>query len=103
MNAKITQQGGYLCAPLGHTVMHFHEGQIVSGIVAELALADGAAVAVNMMRAADLERNRFTTTGTHRGASAPGVPLVHGSAFSRLGAPSIPRAIQNSDFIDTGD
>ena len=55
MNAKITQQGGYLCAPLGHTVMHFHEGQIVSGIVAELALADGAAVAINMMRAADLE------------------------------------------------
>lgn len=56
MNAKITQQGGYLCAPLGHTVMHFHEGQIVSGIVAELALADGAAVTINMMRAADLER-----------------------------------------------
>ena len=56
MNAKITKQGGYLCAPLGHTVMHFHEGQIVSGIVAELALADCAAVAINMMRAADLER-----------------------------------------------
>lgn len=35
--------------------MHFHEGQIVSGLVAELAVADGAAVSINMTRAADLE------------------------------------------------
>jgi len=55
MNAKIIKSGGYLCAPQGHTVMHFHEGQIVSGLVAELAVADGAAVPINMTRAADLE------------------------------------------------
>lgn len=55
MNAKITKSGGYLCAPQGHTVMHFHEGQIVSGLVAELAVADGAAAPINMTRAADLE------------------------------------------------
>ena len=71
MNAKITKQGGYLCAPLGHTVMHFHEGQIVSGIVAELALADGAAVAINMMRAADLERKVVPPVETKRPRGRP--------------------------------
>ena len=45
MEAKITQEGGYLCAPHGHTVMHFLEGQIVNGRVAELAIADHLAAA----------------------------------------------------------
>ena len=43
MQAKITKPGGYKCAPGGHTVETFQEGQIVSGQVAEWALADKAA------------------------------------------------------------
>lgn len=55
MDVKITKAGGYLCAPSGHTVMHFLEGQIVNGRVAYLALADGAGIEINMTKAADLE------------------------------------------------
>lgn len=41
--AKITKKGGYKCAPNGHTVETFPEGGIVTGQVAEWALADKAA------------------------------------------------------------
>lgn len=37
----------YRCAPEGHTVHVYLEGQIVSGIVAELALAEKAAELVS--------------------------------------------------------
>lgn len=41
--AKITAQAGYKCAPHGHTVVTFPFGAIVTGDVAEWALADHAA------------------------------------------------------------
>jgi hypothetical protein len=44
--AKITKQGGYKCAPAGHTVVIFDEGMIVEGQVAEWAIADHAAQAM---------------------------------------------------------
>ncbi len=44
--AKITKQGGYKCAPQGHTVVTFAEGVIVEGQVAEWAIADHAAQAM---------------------------------------------------------
>lgn len=46
MQAKITAAYGYKCAPDGHTVLNFANGQIVSGRVAEMAVEDGAAVAI---------------------------------------------------------
>ncbi len=45
-HAKITMQGGYKCAPEGHTVVTFGEGVIVEGKVAEWAIADHAAQAM---------------------------------------------------------
>ncbi len=44
--AKITKQGGYKCAPQGHTVVTFAEGSTVEGQVAEWAIADHAAQAM---------------------------------------------------------
>lgn len=41
LQAKITKD--YACAPQGHTVFRFLTGQIVTGRVAEMALADGCA------------------------------------------------------------
>lgn len=41
--AKITKQDGYRCAPEGHTVVLFPLGAVVTGKVAEWALADRAA------------------------------------------------------------
>lgn len=41
--AKITKSGGYLCAPEGHSEVLFPMGTIVTGQVAEWALADHAA------------------------------------------------------------
>ena len=41
--AKITKSDGYRCAPEGHTVVSFPAGSIVTGKVAEWALADKAA------------------------------------------------------------
>ena len=43
IRAKITKQGGYNCAPMGHTIEHFPFGTMVDGKAAEWALADGAA------------------------------------------------------------
>lgn len=43
MKAKITNPLGYRCAPEGHTVVHFAAGVIVTGKIAEWALADHAA------------------------------------------------------------
>jgi hypothetical protein len=48
MQAKITATYGYKCAPDGHTVLNFANGQIVSGKVAEMAVEDGAAVAIEV-------------------------------------------------------
>lgn len=41
--AKITSKTGYTCAPTGARVDHFAFGAVVSGQVAEWALAHGAA------------------------------------------------------------
>lgn len=48
MQAKITATYGYKCAPDGHTVLNFANGQIVSGKVAEMAVEDGAAEAIEV-------------------------------------------------------
>ena len=45
MKAKITNPNGYKCAPEGHTIMHFDAGSIVEGVVAEMAILDGHAMA----------------------------------------------------------
>lgn len=44
MKAKITHPHGYKCAPEGHTTIHFSVGSIVEGHIAEMAIADGAAM-----------------------------------------------------------
>lgn len=41
--AKITKRDGYKCAPQGHSLQTFPFGAIVSGQVAEWAIADKAA------------------------------------------------------------
>ena len=41
--AKITKPEGYRCAPRGAVIEHFAAGSIVTGQVAEWALADHAA------------------------------------------------------------
>lgn len=38
----------YRCAPEGHTVLSFAEGTVVSGAVAQLAITDGAGVAMDV-------------------------------------------------------
>jgi len=43
MQAKITAETGYRCAPTGAVVVHYPQGWIVDGKAAEYALADGAA------------------------------------------------------------
>jgi hypothetical protein len=45
-DAKITARNGYRCAPDGVTVQHFAFDEIVSGIVADWAVADGYASAI---------------------------------------------------------
>jgi len=46
MKAKITKPGGYNCCPNGYRTETFPVGTIVSGQVAEWALADHAASAM---------------------------------------------------------
>lgn len=48
MQAKITATYGYKCAPDGHTVLNFGNGQIVSGKIAEMAVEDGAAESIEV-------------------------------------------------------
>ena len=43
MKAKITKSDGYTCAPNGFELVTFAQGDIVTGQVAEWALADKAA------------------------------------------------------------
>jgi hypothetical protein len=43
MYAKITARNGYRCAPDGVTVLHFAFDEIVDGLAAEWAVADGYA------------------------------------------------------------
>ena len=50
MKAKITNPHGYKCAPEGHTTVHFDVGSIVEGHIAEMAIADGAAMAFQDMK-----------------------------------------------------
>ena len=45
MKAKITNPNGYKCAPEGHTIMHFDACSIVEGVIAEMAILDGHAMA----------------------------------------------------------
>ena len=49
MKARIIRS--WACAPEGHTIIRYDAGENVEGKVAELALADGAAVEVNVMSA----------------------------------------------------
>jgi hypothetical protein len=49
MKARIIRS--WACAPEGHTIIRYDAGENVEGKVAELALADGAAVEVNDMSA----------------------------------------------------
>ncbi len=43
MYAKITARNGYRCAPDGVTVLHFAFDEIINGLAAEWAVADGYA------------------------------------------------------------
>lgn len=47
MKAVITRP--YACAPEGHTVVKFEPGAEVSGAVAEMALADNAALEIRLV------------------------------------------------------
>jgi hypothetical protein len=51
--------------------MHFLAGQIVNGRVAELALADGAAVPISTVKAVDLERKITVPPEAKRGPGRP--------------------------------
>jgi hypothetical protein len=51
--------------------MHFLLGQIVNGRVAELALADGAAVPISTVKAVDLERKITAPPEAKRGPGRP--------------------------------
>lgn len=42
MKVKITKEGGYRCAPEGHTTITIPFGAVVEGKVAEWAIADKA-------------------------------------------------------------
>lgn len=49
MKARIIRS--WACAPEGHTIIRFEAGDTVEGKVAELALADDAAVEISVMPA----------------------------------------------------
>ena len=66
--AKITKKDGYRCAPEGHTVVTFPFGAIVTGQIAEWALADKAAS--RMFPASDREKKVTGPTETKRKAPA---------------------------------
>lgn len=53
MNMKATLLQDYACAPEGHTVLKFKAGTILESPIAEIAIADGAAIEIQSI--ADLE------------------------------------------------
>lgn len=53
MKARIIRS--WACAPEGHTIIRYDAGETVEGKVAELALADNAAVEVNAMPAFEIK------------------------------------------------
>jgi hypothetical protein len=59
MRVQITKEGGYACAPHGHTVERFERLSVVTGRAAECALADGAGKA--MFEAPPLETQAMAT------------------------------------------
>lgn len=70
MRATINAPLGYRCAPDGKTVKHYPEGEQVTGIVAEWAIADGAAVATYDPRE-DVKVEAVPETKARRGRGRP--------------------------------
>lgn len=46
---KATLLQDYACAPEGHTVLKFKAGTVLESPIAELAIADGAAIEIQSM------------------------------------------------------
>lgn len=68
MQARITRP--YAAAPDGHTTLHYLPGALVTGRLAELAIADGAAVIDPIHNQAAPPENKvllFTETKRKRG------------------------------------
>jgi hypothetical protein len=57
---KATLLQDYICAPEGHTVLKFKAGMTLESPIAEMAIADGAAIEIQSMP--DLETKIETTT-----------------------------------------
>ena len=56
--AKITNKDGYRCSPDGYTVKRFAFGEIVTGQVAEWAIADRSAVSMMTKNAGAAPENK---------------------------------------------
>jgi hypothetical protein len=67
MKARIIRS--WVCAPEGHTIIRYDAGENVEGKVAELALADGAAVEVNVMPALETKIEQPLEVKRPRGRS----------------------------------
>ena len=57
---KATLLQDYICAPEGHTVLKFKAGMTLESPIAEMAIADGAAIEIQSMP--DLETKIESTT-----------------------------------------
>lgn len=69
---KATLITDYMCAPEGHTVFKFKAGTIVESPIAEMAIADGAAIVEPTYSQADpLERKITLPAETKRKRGRP--------------------------------
>ena len=63
---KATLLQDYICAPEGHTVLKFKAGTTLESPIAEMAIADGAAIEIQSMPDLEIKIESTTKKGRYR-------------------------------------
>jgi hypothetical protein len=63
---KATLLQDYICAPEGHTVLKFKAGMTLESPIAEMAIADGAAIEIQSMPDLETKIEPTTKKGRYR-------------------------------------
>ena len=63
---KATLLQDYICAPDGHTVLKFKAGMTLESPIAEMAIADGAAIEIQSMPDLETKIEATTKKGRYR-------------------------------------
>jgi hypothetical protein len=63
---KATLLQDYICAPDGHTVLKFKAGMTLESPIAEMAIADGAAIEIQSMPDLETKIEPTTKKGRYR-------------------------------------